>query len=241
MYPDLAINVLTDALRNVFYNKQKGTESFQPINAMAVEWEIDVNYIHKVKIEVDVAGATPGLNKAPMTLILESKYYDKNDTIALENQQQLFVIAPPRQIGPKKWEHIVTLVGNDYSKSVDPRFLRKGKYTRFRSNFHPELSERGYTKYTSNTEQHRNWLSRHRASEIVSADYAVKEKVYLEVAKKDKKEYFKLHQYEMAALSTFMEAKNNALIFSETNYDNNGKCLDKDESGRDKFWNCLAA
>ena len=150
---------MTDALKNVFYNKQKGNESFQPINAMAVEWEIDVNYIHKVKIEETVSGSTPGKNKEPFTLILESKYYDKADTLSLENQQQLFVIAPPQQLGPKRWKHVVTIVGNDYDKYLDPRFLTKGKYTRFRSNFHPELSERGYTKYTSNTEQHRRLIA----------------------------------------------------------------------------------
>jgi len=230
LYPDLAINILTDALKNIFYNKSKGGNSFQPINAMAVEWEIDVNYIHKVYI---VADATGGLNKAPVTIYLDHKYYDKNDTFVLENQQQAFVIAPPRQIAPKKWEHIVVLVGNDYSKQFDDRFLKKGKITRFRSNFFPELSERGYTKYTSNTEMHRNWMSRHRASETVSADYKIRESVYLELAKKDKKEYFKLHQHEVDAMNTFMEAKNNASIFSETNYDANGKCLDQDENGRD--------
>ena len=225
MYPDLAINILTDALKNVFYNKQKGSDNFQPINSMAVEWEIDVNYIHKVMIVQDVAGSTPGINKEVVTLVMDHKYYDKNDTLTLENQQQAFVIAPPRQLGPKMWEHLVVLVGNDYSKYFDPRFLKKGKYTRYRSNYHPELSERGYTKYTSNTESHRNWMSRHRASSTVSADYKIKESVYLEVAKKDKKEYFKMHAHEVDALNTFMMAKNNSCIFSETNYDVNGKCL----------------
>ena len=133
------------------------------------------------------------------------------------------------------------MVGNDYGKSFDPRFLKKGKITRFRSNFFPELSERGYTKYTSNTESHRNWMSRHRASETVSADYKIRESVYLEMAKKDKKEYFKLHQHEVDAMNTFLMAKNNASIFSETNYDINGKCLDQDENGRDKIRNCPAA
>jgi hypothetical protein len=202
LYPDLAINILTEALQNIFYNKEKKANSFQPINAMAVEWTIDVNYIMKVAIVQDVTVATPGLNKEPVSLVLEKKYYDKNDTFTLENHQQAFVIAPPKQLGPGKWEHIVTLVGNDYSKSFDPRFLKKGKVTRYRSNFHPELSERGYTKYTSNTEEHRNWLSRHRASDTVSADYKIRESVYLEVAKKDKKEYFKLHQHEVDVMNT---------------------------------------
>ncbi len=233
LYPNLAVNILTDALHNIFYNDKKAANSFQPINEMAIEWSIDVNYIHKVKIEQDITSATPGLNKEPITLVLESKYYDKGDTLALENGQQAFVIAPPVQRGPGKWEHVVILVGNDYSKFFDVRFLKKGKYTRYRSNFHPELSERGYTKYTSNTENHRNHMSRHRASDTVSADYKMKEAVYIEVAKKDKKEYYKLHKHEADVMSSFLIAKNNACIFSETNYDSNGKCLDQDEAGSD--------
>ncbi len=233
LYPDLAINILTDALHNIFYNKSKTSNSFQPINAMAVEWVIDVNYIHKVKIQQDISTATPGLNKEPIVLILEQKYYDKNDTFTLENHQQAFVIAPPKQLGPGRWEHVITLVGNDYSKSFDVKFLKKGKFTRYRSNYHPELSERGYTKYTSNTEEHRNWMSRHRASDTVSADYKMRESVYIELAKKDKKEYFKLHQHEVDVMNTFMLSKNNSCIFSQTNYDLNGKCLDQDEAGAD--------
>ena len=71
MYPDLAINILTDALKNIFYNKEKGSDNFQPINAMAVEWEIDVNYIHRVGIAQDVTGAEPGKNKAVVTIVLD--------------------------------------------------------------------------------------------------------------------------------------------------------------------------
>jgi hypothetical protein len=78
LYPDLAINILTEALQNIFYNKEKKANSFQPINAMAVEWTIDVNYIHKVMIVADATGT--GLNKEPVELLLAEKYYDKNDT-----------------------------------------------------------------------------------------------------------------------------------------------------------------
>jgi len=233
MYPDLAITTLTDALRNVYYNPKSSSSNFQPINSMAVQWDIDVNYIHKVSIVKDINDAQPGLNKAPFTIVLAEKYYDKNDTFTLENKQQLLVVAPPRMLNARSWEHTVILVGNDYSKYVDPRFLKKGRVTRFRSNYFPELSERGYTKYTSNTETHRNYMSRHRASESVSADFKIKEKVYLELAKKDGKEYFKLHSHEKDCLDTFMYARNNNQIFGQTNHDVNGKCLDQDEQGRD--------
>ena len=80
MYPELAITVLTDALKNVFYNKSKGANSFTPINAMAVEWEIDVNYIHKVYIE---SATGTGVNKGVIDVKMTEKYYSKNDTFTL--------------------------------------------------------------------------------------------------------------------------------------------------------------
>ena len=80
LYPDLAINILTEALQNIFYNKEKKSNSFQPINEMAVEWTIDVNYITKIYIVEDVTVPNPGQNKTPVTLVLEKKYYDKGDT-----------------------------------------------------------------------------------------------------------------------------------------------------------------
>ncbi len=235
MYPELSMSILTDALNNVFYNKQVSGNSFTPVNAMAIEWNIDVNFIPKVYIDSFTASDTnkPGLGKMPFTIYTKSKYYDKNDTFALQNGQQVMVIAPVRMINAKKWEHQVIIVGNDRSKFIDPRFLSNGRYSRYRSNFHAELSERGYTKYLSNTETHKNWLSRHRASESVSADYNIREDVYLQLSKKSGVEYYKMHKYEKDALDTFMMARNNSMLFSETNFDSNGKCMDQDEYGRD--------
>ena len=233
LYPELAITVLTDALKNVFYKPKSSSDNFTPINAMAIQWDIDVNYIHKVYVATNSLSGTVGINKTPFVLPLEQRYYDKNDTFTLENKQQLMVVAPPVQVTAKLWNYTCILVGNDYTKYVDARFLAKGRYTRFRSNYFPELSERGYSKYLSNTETHRNYMSRHRASDSVSADYKIREKVYLEVAKKDGLEYYKMHQHEKDVMDTFMVARNNSSIFSETNFDVNGKCMDQDEQGRD--------
>lgn len=47
-----------------------------------------------------------------------------------------------------------------------------------------------------------NYMSRHRASEDVSADYKIRESVYLELAKKDKCEYYKMHQHEKDCMDT---------------------------------------
>jgi hypothetical protein len=59
-----------------------------------MQWRIDVNFIKKVKITAD---ATPA---GVFTVSLE-KYYNKNETFALENGTQLFIVAPPIYKGAK--------------------------------------------------------------------------------------------------------------------------------------------
>lgn len=233
MYPDLAISTLTDALKNVYYNPKKDSGSFTPINSMCIQWDIDVNFIKKVDIVANISGN--GLNKNVETIGLAERYYDKNDTFTLDNKQQLFVVAPPRKLGVKRWEYRVKLVGNDPAKSINTTYAAAGKTTRYRSNYHPELSERGYTKFVSNTETHRNYISRQRASVDFSGDYAMQEEYFIQTGKDNKSaaSYHKMVKKEKECLDTFLLSREQNCIFSETNYDANGKCLDQDDHGRD--------
>jgi hypothetical protein len=233
MYPNLAISTLTDALKNVYYNPKKDSGSFTPINSMCIEWNIDVNFIKRVKIVGTVSGT--GTQRNPESIVLEERYYDKNDTFTLENKQQLFVIAPPRRLAAKRWEYRVTLVGNDLTKAIDTNFAAAGKYTRYRSNYHPELSERGYTKWVSNTETHRNYISRQRGSVDWSGDFAMQEDIFIQIGKDNKStaSYYKMTKKEKECMDSFLLSREQNCIFSETNYDVNGKCLDQDDHGRD--------
>jgi len=233
MYKNLALSTLTDALKNVYYNPKKDGGSFTPINSMIVEWTIDVNFIKRVKIVGNISGN--GLNKNPESIILAERYYDKSDTFSLENKQQLFVIAPPRKLAQNRWEYRVVLVGNDLTKTIELNAAANGKQTRYRSNYHPELSERGYTKFIANTEIHRNYLSRQRASTSWSGDFAMAEDVFIQVGKDPKSadSYFKMNKKEKECLDTFLISREQNCLFSETNYDVNGKCLDQDDHGRD--------
>jgi len=234
MYPHLAISTLTDALRNIYYQPKK-SGGFTPINSMAIEWDIDVNFIKKVKVTGAISGA--GANKRVETIMLEERYYDKNDTFTLENKQQLFVVRIPRRINSKRWEYSVVLVGNDLSKSINTTYAAVGKSTRYRSNYYPELSERGYTKWTSNTEKHRNYLSRHRASVDWSSDFARQEDFYIQTSKgkgdAKKAEFYKMSKKEKECMDHYLLSREQSCIFGQTNFDVNGKCLDQDERGRD--------
>jgi hypothetical protein len=83
----------------------------------------------------------------------------------------------------------------------DASMLKKGRTTRFRSNYHPELSVEGYVKYQFNTETHRNYLSKHRSSDVQSAEYSFT-KFYIERGAKNamngklEYEYFRLQKLE---------------------------------------------
>ena len=232
MYPDLAISTLTDHLKNVFYNPKKEAGSFAPINSMCVQWEINVNFIKKVRIVGNISGN--GANKNVETLVMEERYYDKSDTFTLENKQQLFVVAPPRKLGIKRWEYRVKLVG-DGTKTINTTYAAAGRDTRYRSNYHPELSERGYTKWVSNNETHRNYISRQRGSSDWSGDFAMMEDIYIQTGKDNKSSasYYRMNTKEKECLDSFLISREGNCIFSETNYDVNGKCMDQDEHGRD--------
>jgi hypothetical protein len=232
MYPQLAISTLTDALKNVYYNPKKSEGSFSPINSMCIEWKIDVNFIKEVKIVGDISG--DGAGEQVVSILLGERYYDKNDTFTLENKQQLFVVAVPKKLSQERWEYKVRLVSNDPTKSIDTRFAASGFSTRYRSNYFPELSERGYTKFVSNTEKHRNYISRHRASVDKSSDFARSEEVYIKAAKgKDGDAYFKMQKAEKKCLDHFLFSRDNSCMWSETNYDVNGKCRIQDNHNRD--------
>jgi hypothetical protein len=53
------------------------------------------------------------------------------------------------------------------------------------SNYHPELSVRGY-EYQFNTETHRNYLSKHRSSDVQSAEYSASQNSIERGAKRQK-------------------------------------------------------
>jgi len=231
MYPRLTISNLTEGLRNVYTNK-KAVGGFTPINSYAIQWTIDVNYIKRVMIAAD---ATPTAGIFDVDLV--EKYYNKNETFALDNQTQLIVVAPPQFRGPKVWRYKVQMVSNS-GATPDIAFLKKGKTTRFRSNYHPELSVRGYVKYQYNTETHRNYMSKHRSSDVQSSEYAASQEYYIERGSKKtggkvEYEYYRLQKLEKDVLESYLWARENHLLWGESNFDANGKCLMQDEKGQD--------
>jgi hypothetical protein len=212
------------------YTKKSAQSGFTPINSYAIQWTIDVNYIKRVEI---VADATP--IAGTFNVSLKEKYYNKNETFALENQTQLYVVAPPTMVNSNNWTYKVRPIVT--GSLPDASFLKKGKQTKFRSNYHPELSSRGYVKYQYNTETHRNYMSKHRSSDVQSAEFTAQQEFYVERGNKGQNgkvsnEYYKLQKLEKDVLESYLWARENHLIFGESNFDTNGKCTMTDETGQ---------
>ena len=79
-----------------------------------------------------------------------------------------------------------------------------------------------------NIEKHRNWIAEHRNDISFSARYSIMEDVFVSIATgKDaaslNETIFKMNKKEQDVLVSFLEARNNALMFGKTTMDINGK------------------
>jgi hypothetical protein len=109
--------------------------------------------------------------------------------------------------------------------------------TRFLSNIMPEYHEEGFTKYQSNIEKHRQWITEHRNDISYSARYAQMEDQFIKIAQGEgagelKEKIFKLNKMEKDLLDSFQTVKNNALLWQKTTMDANGKSTVLTDDGR---------
>lgn len=94
-----------------------------------------------------------------------------------------------------------------------------------------------YTKYQSNVEKHRQWMTEHRNDISYSARYAQMEDQFIKISKSDdngqvKERLFKLNKLEKDLYDSFNQAKNNHLLWGKTTMDKNGKSSVYTDDGR---------
>lgn len=227
---------LTEGLLNIHHNK-KSINKFQPINALQIDWEIDVEFIKRVSFAADVVGAgNTGANGADVTMVFTERYYEQYDTFKVDETRQQFIVkAVPVRKADNYWEYTVQLIDADFSSIVDITGCLKGMTSRFLSNIQPEYHENGFTKYQSNIERHRNYITEHRCDIGMSARYAAMEEQFIKVAKGDdntKQKVFKLNKTEKDLMNSFQTAKNNHLLWGKTTMDVNGKSTVLTDDGR---------
>ena len=235
LYDQYTATHLTEALMNT-YTMEKGKKGFQSINSFLIEWDLQVNKIKRVPIIAAPEGT--GVNAGDVKFYFPENYYQKYDTFVVERtRQQFIVLNRPQRLRDNCWLVIAKILDNDYDSVVDyagpSASSMVGLQTRFVTNYHPELHQEGYTKYQSNVEKHRTYIATHRCDIDMSAMYKPLEDVFIQIGKGDKDDpVYKMNSAEKDCLDSFMEARNNALLWGKSNMDETGKPKIYDEDGR---------
>jgi len=235
MYTSNTATFLTEALNNVYYNS-KTINKFQPINSLMVEWEIDVEFIKRVEFAAAPTGT--GAGGADITMYFKERYYEKYDTFKIDaSRQQCIVKLTPERKSDDFWVYTCQLIDSDFSSVLDSNACQVGMTTRFLSNIMPEYHTEGFTKYQSNIEKHRTWLTEHRNDISYSSRVAQMEDQFIKIAKGEdngelKEQIFKLNKMEKDLLTNFQTVKNNHLLWGKTTMDVNGKSTVLTEDGR---------
>ena len=228
MYKQYTSSFITEGLGNIVYNKKDSGNKFQTINSLMFDWEIDVKFIKRIQFAAVPVGT--GANGAEITMMFTERYYEKNDTFVIENsKQQCFVMAAPVKKADKFWEYSVRLIDSTFTSTLEVAACQISMETRFLTNYQPELHEEGFSKFQSNLERHRNWITEHRVDIDYSSRYAAHEEAFVKIANGEeggayKEVIFKMPKVEQVLLNSFMEARNNSLLFAKTTMDENGKC-----------------
>jgi hypothetical protein len=203
---DLTMNMLTDAMMNV-YAKNSTAKKFEPLSTMQFTWDVENNFIPRIHF-VDNNNDT-GEGGSLVRVVFERKYYDPHDSIRLDNGQMLYVEKTPRKISDTEWEYYVSLMGADPNRRIDTSYTQAGRPSLWMSNHFPELSERGYSKFSYNSERHINYMTRHRVGDSASGDLLARKQVLVAMAGKNGPEFAKMFNFEKKLLEEFMYVRNN--------------------------------
>ena len=230
LYDQYTATHLTEALMNT-YTMEKGKKGFQSINSFLIEWDLQAKKIKRVPLIAAPEGS--GVNAGDVKFYFPENYYQKYDTFVVERtRQQFIVLNRPQRLRDNCWLVIAKILDNDYDSVVDPT-TAAGFQTRFVTNYHPELHSEGYTKYQSNCEKMRTYIATHRCDIDMSAMYKPMEDVFIQIGKgNDDDPVYKMNTAEKECLDSYMEARNNALLWGKSNMDASGKPKIYDEDGR---------
>lgn len=225
MYTDNTLNFITDGLRNVFYKDQKASR-YELSTSLVFEWEVETNNIKHIEFAEVPEG--DGANSSEITMAFRENYFQKYDIFRIDKtKQQCQVVSRPIRKRDDYWELQVRLIDNTYDTILDLDGCQVGDTATFQSVAVPELSEEGYSKFQSQMELHRNYMTTFRADASWSSLYAIQENVFMSIA--DDKDatksegIYKMLKKEKELLDTFMYAMNTGLLLNKGNIDVNGK------------------
>jgi hypothetical protein len=235
LYDQYTATHLTESLMNT-YTMERGKKGFQSINSFLIEWDLQVTKIKRLPIIAAPEGT--GVNGCDVKFYFAENYYQMYDTFVVEKtRQQFFVTSMPQRLRDNCWLVIAKILDNNYDSVVDyggaSASAMVGLQTRFVTNYHPEMHDRGYVKYQSNVEKMRTHISTHRVDVDMSAQYQAMEDIFIQIGKgKDDDPVYKMNPAEKDCLDSFMESRNNALLYGKCDVDETGKPKIYDEIGR---------
>lgn len=216
LYPQYTTMALTEKLGNIYGIP---LSSHQYINNLFIEWQVQSNKQVIVRLMEDVL--EDGKGGSIINVYLEHEYYAPNDVFVIGEGigNQLFVLYPAERIG-NAFKYQCKLFGNG-TQVLDLSKAKKGAFTRMRASFHGDMSYRGSMKKMSNFEIFDNCLSFLRLQKGKSGFAAIMENAYIEQNQGEKRVLYKIDATEKQCLDSFMQMKNNALLFGQRTYDDN--------------------
>ena len=234
LYDQYTITHLTESLMNVYTNEKASKSNWQRLNEFMFEWELEVNRIKRVPI-ISIDG--DGCNASDILFRFPENYYQKFDTFVIEETRQyVIVMNRPQRIADNCFLVVGKLVDEDYSAQLPSYFLDNcaGKLTRFVTNYMPEMHEEGYTKYTSNTEKFRGYISTHRCDIDYSAMYKPMEEVFIQIGKgKDDDPWYRLPKCQQVLVENFLQVREGKLAWGKSNINKDGQpTIYDNETGR---------
>lgn len=89
-----------------------------------------------------------GAGGSEIIMAFRERYYEKYDTFKIEDSgQQCQVVSRPIRKGDNYWQVTVRLIDNNFDTVLDASACQPGAYTRWISNYMPELHEEGTIIY----------------------------------------------------------------------------------------------
>ena len=223
LYEEYTATYLTESLGNIFALDKEKKNRFQSQPSFVVEWNINVGFIKRIPFLTAPEG--DGAQGTDIIFHFPENYYQRNDVMIIErSRQQVIFLSRPIRRSDRDWEIVGKLQDSNYDAVLDLDACQPGMKTRFLTNYQPELHEEGYVKYQSNTETHRTFISTHRADVDFSAKYKAMEDVFITIGEgKESDPVYKMNPAEKDCLDSYMLARGNALLWSKSNMDANGK------------------
>lgn len=231
LYPQFSISMMTEGLGEIYGAKEK-SDKYEFIGDNKYKWKILGNNLPMPKVATAITGPV-GINNQSFVMEFDIPYYNTNDVIRLPDGTQLWINSESTPVAENRNSYLVSIHSGATSTLSN---IAAGTPTGYLTNYHPEFSERGYTKSLGNIEEHINYLSTIRHSFSFSGDAASTKYMIEDVVNykgNQVKQSYIADKLWLDAVELFQYSKEFALIYGKSTMNVNGKCFKQDAQGKD--------